>query len=294
MSTSQTPRRPPAPPADVTITADAFLQQNVTAFVNEIAGSYLDAEGLARWLEPACPLVSGLPQKEGEFVLARVSEIARTAGVPLAGENCKPNLYILLTDDPPTLLRGMEKRNHAFTFAKAPPQTIEEFIATPRPVRVWYHTSSRTPEGLPLTSLSWPQIDQLVDKFDKKYDAMSNQEPVIAGGTNTWSQATHLSFNAILDIYRVFEIVDTRQLQGISLGQVADYVAFSGLAQLVSKPRVGEAPTILKLFDGKPEAPAGMSNWDRSFLKSLYVTEQKSKLQRSQIAGEMQREMLAR
>ena len=34
-------------------------------------------------------------------------------------------------------------------------------------------------------------------------------------------------------------------------------------------------------------APTGMTDWDQTFLKSLYATEQKSKLQRSQIAHRM-------
>jgi hypothetical protein len=50
----------------------------------------------------------------------------------------------------------------------------------------------------------------------------------------------------------------------------------------------------LPLLDAGPEAPHGSTDWDRSFLRSLYVTEQKSKLQRSQIAREMEREMLSR
>src|ERR1700734_2411982 len=34
-------------------------------------------EGQARWLRsPACPLVSGLPGQQGEYILERISEIA--------------------------------------------------------------------------------------------------------------------------------------------------------------------------------------------------------------------------
>ncbi|HEY6455042.1 MAG TPA: hypothetical protein VIY90_07110 [Steroidobacteraceae bacterium] len=44
----------------------------------------------------------------------------------------------------------------------------------------------------------------------------------------------------------------------------------------------------MKLFDGAPQAaPAGMTDWDKAFLKSLYSTDQKSTLQRSQIAHQL-------
>jgi hypothetical protein len=94
-----------------------------------------DSMGLARWLVPVCPLISGLSDQDGEFVLGRVSEIARKAGAPIAGEKCRPNLYILISANPAELLRGMERRNRVFTFADAPSSLVDEFIASPRPVR---------------------------------------------------------------------------------------------------------------------------------------------------------------
>lgn len=83
-------------------------------------------------------------------------------------------------------------------------------------------------------------------------------------------------------------IVDQRRLKGITRGQLADYVGMVALADLKPGARLGDAPTVLKLFDEDPQAaPAGMSDWDRAFLKSVYSTDQKSKLQKSQIAHQM-------
>src|SRR5580692_8660098 len=58
------------------------------------------AKGLARWQEPACPLVTGLPQQQGEYILARLSEIAQVSGAPLGAEKCRPNLFIIVTKQP--------------------------------------------------------------------------------------------------------------------------------------------------------------------------------------------------
>jgi hypothetical protein len=50
----------------------------------------------------------------------------------------------------------------------------------------------------------------------------------------------------------------------------------------------GTAHTILRLFEGPPEsAPAGMTDWDRAFLKLLYATDQTLKTQRGAIWREM-------
>jgi hypothetical protein len=39
--------------------------------------------------------VTGLPQEEDEFILGRVSDIARAAGIALAADQCRVNLYLL-------------------------------------------------------------------------------------------------------------------------------------------------------------------------------------------------------
>lgn len=301
------------PRPDVLITAPAELEPKVSAFVNLIAGSSLQGEGLARWQKPVCPLVAGLPAQEGEFILGRLSEIARAAHIDLAGEKCRPNVYILVSVRPQQLLRGMDRRNHTFTFGRAAPDVIEKFITAAKPVRVWYHTSATTPEGTPLISLSYPAFRSTVPGAagggnssgitsgdpgvsltltNEGPDVFPNTPPYIASGANTWAQATHLSFNVVWEIYRVFVIVDLTRLQGVTRGQMADYVAMVALSQLNTGAELKDDPSILKLFDAAPEAaPAGLSDWDRAFLDALYATEQRSHLQRSQIVRAMVREI---
>jgi hypothetical protein len=273
---------------EVTVTAHRLeLEKRVSKFVNQIAATENGAEGLARWQKPpVCPLVSGLPQQDGEFVLERISEIARGAGVPLADEHCRPNLYILVTDQPEDLLRGMEKRDRRFTFgvdassgSYPPTETkevvVDEFIKTPRAVRVWYNAYEKDAWGNPIPYC-------LLNPYTLEYVQCP---PDFAGGTRAMS-------STVWAIATVFVIVDQKRLHQVKLGQLADYVAMSGFAKLKPDARLGGAPTILTLFNGAPEAaPTGMTEWDQSFLKSLYTTEQLSKQQRSQIARRMVREI---
>jgi hypothetical protein len=273
--------------AEVIVTARRLeLAPRVSKFVNQIAASENGAEGLARWqVPPVCPLVSGLPQQDGEFILERLSEIARGAGVPLADEHCRPNLYILMTDQPEDLLREMEKRNRRFTFgydasseSYPPTQTregvVDEFIKTPRAVRVWYNSYEKDAWGKPIPYC-------LLDNTGDYVQCL----PAFAGGTRAM-------FSTIWAISSVFVIVDQKRLRQVKLGQLADYIAMWGFAKLKPDASLGDAPTILTLFNEAPEAaPAGMTDWDQTFLKSLYATDQKSKQQRSQIARQMVREI---
>src|SRR5215469_12464927 len=73
---------------EVTVTAQrATLTKRVTAFINKITGTQFE-RGLTLWRSPVCPLVSGVPRADGEFILDRISEVARADGIPVAGENC--------------------------------------------------------------------------------------------------------------------------------------------------------------------------------------------------------------
>jgi hypothetical protein len=285
--------------AEVTVTARRIeLEKRVSKFVNQIAATENGAEGLARWQKPSvCPLVSGLPQQDGEFILERVSEIARGAGVPLADEHCRPNFYILVTGQPEDLLREMEKRNRVYTFGvdasfyppvETPASVVDEFIKTPRPVRVWYTADEKDAWGKPL---AYCQSNLVVAECPQAGPAACDPNRYLRCGTAI-AGGSHLVLSSMWTFSRVFVIVDQTRLQGVTVGQLADYVAMSGFAKLKPGAHLDDAPTILKLFDGSPQAaPTGMTEWDQTFLKSLYATEQTSKLQRSQIAHTMVREI---
>lgn len=269
-------------PAEVTVTASrAALAPRVLKFVNQIAVRQND-EGLPRWQDPVCPLITGLPRQEGEFTLARISQIASAANVPLAGERCRPNLFIFVTIQPMQLLQAMADKKRIVTFGDATPTVVDEFIKTPRPVRVWYNTSIRTPEGTS-PNQGLPNAAQFLG------GSALGGPPVY----NDNDRTSHILLSKIWAFSYVFVIIDQARLQAVSRGQFADYIALVGLADIKPDAHLGDARTILKLFDGTPQAaPDGLTDWDRAFLKSLYATEQISKTQRSHIANSSVRDVL--
>jgi hypothetical protein len=145
-----------AAPPDATqpldqVTVEAHRQQleeRVTAFVSKLAHPDFD-RSLRRWLVPVCPLVAGLPQVQGEFMLARLSEVARQAGVPLAGEKCSPNLDIVATADPSGLLKSWRRRDRGL-YGDAMPAEVQHFLTHSHPVMVWYNAAVMEAGGGPL------------------------------------------------------------------------------------------------------------------------------------------------
>ena len=241
----------------------AAVERDVRTFVNAIAVKPGDGS-LARWQSqiPLCPQVAGLPGGDGEYIASRVSKIAATAGAPLAAEHCKGNLLIVVTSDPEGVLKAWSKRDVRMFGEEADQGStkVREFSAA-APIRVWYNTELYNLDGTPL----------------------GNTE----GRTNQSARATQLETNNYRALSSVLALVDARRMKGVSFGQVAAYVAMTGLTQLHTQANVTAAPSILNLFAGVGTAPPGLTAWDEAFLKAVYTTRITDKAQLAAIKTAM-------
>lgn len=64
-------------------------------------------------------------------------------------------------------------------------------------------------------------------------------------------------------------IVDVRRIDGFSLEQLADYIAFIAMAQADPEADLSSFNTILNLFED-PQGYSGITEWDEAYLLSLY------------------------
>ncbi len=289
--------------AQVTVSARrAQLQPRIFVFVKQV--SSLDpGGGLARWQEPVCPNVIGLSKDEGEYVLLRISEIARAAGVPLAGETCShPNLFVWVTPDPQKLLKAMQRRRRQATFGDADPNVVDAFIAGPRPAKVWYDSLMETADGTRPIYGSMGGFTAQLNMGSKAAtgNGLGTAAPPAQTGRDTkganttdFERASRVMRTMEWAFSKVYIVVDAGRLQGMTRRQLADYVGMVGLAEINPGAQLGDTPTILKLFDGAPQAALpGMSDWDQAFLKSLYTVDQNVKVQQGEIALDMVRQIV--
>jgi hypothetical protein len=289
------PRQPPLPAAagaavsattedEIVVSARRLeLAPRVRAYVNEVVGRE-EAEGYARWYVPVCPLVTGLRRAAGEFILERISELARGSGVPLAGEHCRQNLFVFVTPDPKQLLTAMNNQHRAVTFGRATPLQIDEFIAAPRAARVWYNSATATPDNIRAEYHS-SLAGQVTQPSGTLQPGGGGGAGLPANPTTEWEQASHVTRSTESAFTYVYVVIDKGRLNGVTLEQLADYIAVVGLAKVTPGAKLGDAPTILKLFDGAPQAALPrMSDWDQAFMKSLYATEQNVTAQKGEIA----------
>jgi hypothetical protein len=247
----------------------AVLERRVKTFVSSITTAPIQ-ESLAQWQKemPICPEVAGLPLDDGEYVLSRLSEIAGAAGASLAPEICSPNLHIIVSSVPDEIIEEWSKR-YPWMFGTAGGTKIRQFLKGSAPIRVWYNTKFFTGEGIPC----------------KTYD----------GGIEVCEQdaeIAHIRFAALRDLSSVIVLVDARQTKGVNISQLAAYIAMVGLAEIRVNPKLGDAPTILRLFTDFANAPPlGLSAWDAAYLKALYHTPHDDRTQLSILKATMLNEV---
>ena len=224
-----------------------LIDKQVSEFVYSIAGPGR-VESLARWNVPVCVATAGLTAAEADFVKKRISQIATDADVPVGGPACGPNFVVIVTPEPEKLLKEWWSENHRLFNRDRGVGGVNRFIQTDQPVRVW-HNACNAPPGIPAHAFSTSE----------------HCATGITGSRITWA--------AVRAIYTAIVVVDLTQIEGLTFGQVADYMAMVGLAQIRPNAELGDISTILGLFAANgTDRSVGLTAWDQSFLKAVYAT----------------------
>lgn len=232
---------------------------------------HLDDRPMARWRVPVCPLVAGLPRKDGQFVFDRLSADFESTDIRLGGEGCHPNFFIVATLNPEAILKAWWHRNANLNGGQT---GFSDFVGTPRPVRIWYNAPLVSGDGTPTTRFG---IQTTV--AGNAFQGIESFEV---------SPIPHTEFNAVPDLQFVIAVIDLTRVSGMDWRQVTDYIAMAGSTEVDLDAHLEGARTILSLFSMAGDArPPGLSDWDRSFIKELYRTNPVYRRQRVLIAKAM-------
>jgi len=132
----------------VTIEAQADLEKRVQTYVRKItSSSRFQRESLARWNKALCFEVAGLPKRDAEFMVWRLTKIALSVGAHVQARECtrrKANFYVVFTPDPAKTLKYLKWHPKLLFDCDANIAQINKFLAdsTPLPVRVWHNGSN--------------------------------------------------------------------------------------------------------------------------------------------------------
>jgi hypothetical protein len=255
------------------------IEKRVNTFVKGVTHRGYAVQSLVRWNTPICPLVAGIPAKQGEFMLHRLSQAVLDAGGALGEGKCTPNFHVVLTPEPEKLLDLWRKRAPKL-YGMTPPAQVRRILGKARPVRVWYNVWDVCGEGVDTGTII------AADNFG------------LAAGTSYGTgclKDSRLTFSAVQSISSVIVLVDLDDTRQIKLGPLTDYIALVGLTDVDLDGDWGNEPTILRLFAASGDARlAKMSIWDRAFLKALYTSSQTDRHQRTEIARSMVNAFMSR
>lgn len=264
----------------VTIQASKQLRRQVDDFVTGVVTRPPSRESLMRWNSPVCPLVAGLKREQGEYILARISQAARDAHAPLAGEHCQANLFVIVTAQPNQILKDWFARRPRLDTRRGV-EDVQSFLASPQPVRVWYNAMAGCNGEAPSAASTSPaELNTTLGGDVESGGAAGSPVPGTGLGAVACDNTldTHLTFGEVQSISAALVVADVNKLSHISLEQLADYASLVGLMNIRSDADAGSAPTILRLFhDPKPQD--GLTSWDKALLYSVYNTNQSGILQ---------------
>lgn len=273
----------------------AALAEQAHEFVGKVSGSSWATavdRPLELWRQPVCVAVAGL-HPEAEFIFRRFTQIITEAGATVGRNGCTPNLIVVLTTEPEAFLRAWKKRDMRL-FGSANPALVSQFLTRALPVRVWYNTSFAGKDasgGAPSSVLSSAAAagagpGGAITSTQTQFMLLDVPTfPEEAGGTR-------LSLTAVPDLSSAIVVVDLKQCEGIGWGALTDYIAMASLTNVDLDSNFGDTPSVLALFSGPADKRlAGMTDWDRAYLKAVYHSRRMARLQRVEIRAQMVREM---
>ena len=242
----------------------------------------------ARWRGPLCIAVRGIPDPAlAGRVSARIAAVASLAGLGQDKPGCRPNLMVVFTDD----ARGVVAQVRSRRQSALPPYDPRLFTALSSPslpVR-WWHVLGPAGSG---GRAAAPDAGALASASS---NAMPLGNVLPAGpnavGTNSWNSSlvdTNLSVWARTGV----AVVDVNLAAGVPLDALADHVALVMVAPMRMPLGDPGVPSVLGLFTPGKQT-AGLTDWDRAFVKGLYRVQMNraAQRQRQQLLSAMTAEL---
>ncbi|RYD58925.1 MAG: hypothetical protein EOP60_02500 [Sphingomonadales bacterium] len=246
---AQTAQTPPEDQA-ITVTGQREVPAQVARkYVTSITTTF-DGQ-LARYHDPVCPVVVGLPDQYGEMVAKRIQAVAAEAGAEVLEKGkCEPNIIIIVAADANKLVTQLRKQLPGM-FAGLPTKELRRALRE-GPVHVWNTIETQNEAG---QTAKTGGIDGGV------------------GGSATLQVKSVSMINASTQqaVIQSVVVLDDEALIDKSINQIAEYIAMRTLAG-ARPPENGSggADTILALFDPAAIAPPGLTLVDRSYLEGVY------------------------
>jgi len=246
------PAPPPSPADSNQIVVEGVRQRDkaIHDFVTSVTPAPIGGGQLRRYQTAVCPAAVGLPEEQNRRVAARLADVARAVGIPLAPAGCGPNALVVVVDNKDEFVAGLRQQYPDYFYdavygRKDPPREQGPAIA-------WHVEGLLTADHIPAA-----------------------KDPVWHYYMVSSTDSSRLRPQAIPHFMSGVVVIERRALAGLSVTQLADYAAMRLYATTDPTHLRAGASSILGVLDapvGTP-IPITLTSWDLSFLRSLYTTD---------------------
>ena len=232
-------------------------------------------EKIARWEDPICPTVTGLPANFIQFITKRIRDLATSVGAPVdSDQNCKSNLSVAFTPKPQDLLNTVRDKQPVMLGYWSSSSQADEMAKVKHDIQSWHATQTVDLRGR-----------KLVDsRYTTQGNAISSNTAASTG--MRIGDGLHSSF------YNGIVVANPNKLGDPEIGALADHIAMLALTQPAQLGVCQELPSILDMTNPtcRKDAPVkGLTKADTGYLKGLYKLDSGASLraQKDALASEV-------
>ncbi|MDI1280097.1 hypothetical protein [Brevundimonas sp.] len=233
----------------------------VREFVNEVAAPNRN-RGIARWEKDVCIGVANLRGAAAQYIVDRMSTVALEIGLTPGEPGCEANVIVIASDAPDRVAEELvnERLNVLIMGGSGMDQgraALNAFASSDRPVR-WWQIS------MPIDSQTGAAAIRLPGECGGSCTGGADFGPKVRLPTST-----RLSSPIVDSLIRTVIIVDLEQVRGVTVQQLADYLAMVTLAQIDPDADTHAFQSVLNVFEN-PASADGLTEWDQTYLQGLY------------------------
>ena len=268
-------------PLVVEATKPAELKRQTYDFVQTFAATTVKLDQIARWTQPVCVAVEGLPLEADAQVKVRVEEVAAALKVGVQPGKCPANIQVVFTDQPQAFMDRVANQ-HEQLLGYWHHRDRDKLKTVTRPIQAWYVTG---------TGGSGGDTTGMTFEYLETYGPHMAPPPNLPGGPagkqphgfqyddeqndrGTTGCGDKAKFTGCLtsEFQHVLVVVDTQRMQDYGAGLISDYVVMVALAQPKSLDGCNVLPSVIDLFSqGCPNfGMEGLTRADVAYLTALY------------------------
>ncbi len=204
---------------------------------------------LPRHYQPVCVKILGLEKDYADLIAQRIRDNIRTLNLSVGTTKCQPNSWVgFVSDSYQSVIQLRQEQPEMF--AELHDYEIDRILAGSRAAQAWHALEAKGVDGKPF---NYTTINQKKVRVNYQF------------------QTGRLSPTTRVDMMGSIVLFDRKLSSGKTVRQLADYATFRLLAPVrEASTEPGDIQSILSLFSEIVMPPAGLTEFDWSYLDAYY------------------------